>query len=179
MKVSINGSFDVPQELQDWASSEIPKKSIAVFLGGSIILRRLSIEQLMSAVTQVLKEDEHVILLGGLDVDSTARQIVRQINDPRILNFVGTVSLIQSAALIQRSQRFVGPDSGLMHLACALNVPVIAIFGPGNIKKWAPRSESRFRIVSKYLPCSPCTNFGYTIPTCKGSYGCLKNLTIN
>ena len=80
---------------------------------------------------------------------------------------------MQSATLIQQSSLFIGPDSGLMHLACAVDVPVIAIFGPGNLAKWGPKGE-KHKVITENVPCAPCTRFGYTVPTCKGSYHCMK-----
>lgn len=49
--------------------------------------------------------------------------------------------LLDSAALIQSSQLFIGNDSGLMHLSAALRTPTIALFGPSNEKIYGPWSS--------------------------------------
>jgi len=100
------------------------------------------------------------------------------LNDNRILNYVGKIPLEKSAALIKQSKLFIGPDSGLMHLACAVGTPVIAIFGPGNLQKWRPLGE-RHAIITENMECSPCTQFGYTVPTCKKSFQCMRNLNLD
>ncbi len=50
---------------------------------------------------------------------------------------------------------FVGNDSGMTHLAAAVGVPVVAIFGPSDPIRWAPKG-SEVRIVRKAVFCSPC-----------------------
>ncbi|MBF0532497.1 MAG: hypothetical protein HQL23_05295 [Candidatus Omnitrophica bacterium] len=78
--------------------------------------------------------------------------------------------------MISQSRLFIGPDSGLVHLACGVDTPVVAIFGPGNAKKWAPRG-GKHAVMSLKCECSPCTLFGYTVPTCQGRYPCMKKIT--
>ncbi|MEZ4571257.1 MAG: glycosyltransferase family 9 protein [Thermomicrobiales bacterium] len=51
----------------------------------------------------------------------------------------GSLSILESAALASRSTAFIGPDTGLSHLAAATGTPTIAIFGPTNPRQYAPR----------------------------------------
>ena len=172
---NINGCFDIPVNIKIWASKQIPQRAVSVFLGSSITIRRFTVTQLSIIIRDLLAQNYHPVLLGGKDVIEVSQQIVRKIKDQRILNFVGKISLIQSAALIQRGQHFIGPDSGLTHLACAVGSPVIAVFGPGNLQKWGPKGNGH-QIVTENVSCSPCTRFGYTLPICKGSYHCMKDI---
>jgi ADP-heptose:LPS heptosyltransferase len=117
-------------------------------------------------------------LIGGVDVVSSAKAVVKEIRDPRLVNYVGQISLGRSVALIEKSSVFVGPDSGLMHLAYAVKTPVVAVFGPGQLSKWAPPPDKN-TVLSLHLPCSPCTQFGYTNPTCNGVYACIRQIPID
>ncbi len=173
----INDCFHVPDSIKIWASQQIPNKSVTIFLGASIAIRRFSHEQLLLMAHNFLEKSYYLVLLGGKDVESMAQRLIRAINDPRILNFVGKISLMQSAGLIQTSQKFIGPDSGLMHLACAVGTSVVAIFGPGNLIKWGPQGN-KHKIVTENVLCSPCTRFGYTIPICGGRYQCVRELNV-
>jgi len=174
----LDGSFYIDVIDQAWAKGQIHDKCIAVFLGASIVLRRLNEEQMMAIVHGYLEKDYSIILLGGKDVRFFADVIAAKINSSKVLNYVGKLSLKQSGALIQQSSLFIGPDSGLMHLACALDVPVVGIFGPGNLAKWGPKGK-KHKVITENAICSPCTRFGYTLPTCKGSYHCMKNIKID
>ena len=60
------------------------------------------------------------------------------------------------AAIIKRSDLFVGNDSGITHLAAAIGTPTISIFGPTDPRMWGPRGE-QVKILYKKSPCSPCS----------------------
>jgi Glycosyltransferase family 9 (heptosyltransferase) len=65
------------------------------------------------------------------------------------------VTLSQAAALLARSDVYLGNDSGITHLAAAVGTRTIALFGPSNARQWAPRGE-KVTIVSRKIECSPC-----------------------
>ncbi len=63
--------------------------------------------------------------------------IQQQISDNTI-NLAGQVSLAQLAIIIDKAKLYIGPDTGITHLAAATQTPVITLFGPTNPVKWAP-----------------------------------------
>jgi ADP-heptose:LPS heptosyltransferase len=65
------------------------------------------------------------------------------------------LTLSQAAALLARSDVYLGNDSGITHLAAAVGTRTIALFGPSNARQWAPRGE-KVTIVSRKIECSPC-----------------------
>jgi ADP-heptose:LPS heptosyltransferase len=65
------------------------------------------------------------------------------------------LDLAQLAALIARCAVYVGNDSGVTHLAAAVGARTIAIFGPSNEQRWAPRG-ARVSILRHQIACSPC-----------------------
>lgn len=67
------------------------------------------------------------------------------------------LSLSQAVALLDTSDAYLGNDSGITHLAAALGVPTVALFGPSDPRQWAPRGK-RVVIVSRAIDCSPCSN---------------------
>ena len=67
----------------------------------------------------------------------------------------GITSLKQSCALIDRCDLFISNDSGPLHLAGALGVPLVGIYGPTDHRNWGPRSHTGV-VLRKALPCSPC-----------------------
>ena len=129
-------------------------------------------------IKYILNKGYRAVLLGGNDVREIGNRIQRDFPEDQIMNFAGKISLIESAALIKKSKIFIGPDSGLLHLACAVGTPAIGIFGPGNLIKWGP-CGSQHTVVTENVECSPCTQFGYTLPTCRGSYKCMRNIKID
>ncbi len=172
---NINSCYTLSQDLTVWAKKKIPDNSVTVFLGASIPERRLTKGQSTELIQKIFEKGFCPTLLGGTDVRAIGLELEEELSDKRLKNFIGKISLEQSAALIQRSRLFIGTDSGLLHLACAVGTPTVAIFGPGNLKKWAPQGP-KHTIVTENVECSPCTRFGYTVPTCEGSYHCMRGI---
>jgi len=173
----IEESFNVDVLWQDWALKQIPQRFVTLFLGASITIRRLNEIQIRFIIQHYIDKNFSIVLLGGGDVAQFAEEITSKISSAKVFNFAGKVSLIHSVALIKQSSLFIGPDSGFMHLASAVGTPVIGIFGPGNLEKWGPRGPLD-KIISDRVSCSPCTRFGYTIPTCQKSYHCMNHLKL-
>ncbi len=69
---------------------------------------------------------------------------------------VSDLNLSQVAALMSRSAVYLGNDSGVSHLAAAVGVPTVALFGPSDPRQWAPRGR-RVTVISRYIHCSPCS----------------------
>jgi lipopolysaccharide heptosyltransferase II len=76
-------------------------------------------------------------------------------SDDAVLNLVGKTSLPELVALIDRAAIVIANDSGPMHIAAAMNKPLVTIFGPTNPTRTGPyrREES---VVRMEIPCSPC-----------------------
>lgn len=70
------------------------------------------------------------------EVDYVA-SIQHQLPDDTV-NLAGRVSLAQLAYIIAKAKLYIGPDTGITHLAAVTGVPVIALYGPTNPVKWAP-----------------------------------------
>ena len=70
--------------------------------------------------------------------------------------FLKGLSLLELASVIGGSCLFVGNDSGITHMAAALGVPTVAIFGPSDPRLWSPRGK-RVAVVRSNIACSPCS----------------------
>lgn len=95
--------------------------------------------------------------------DEKERALVREVcaaasSSP--VDWSGTLSLKELAALAARARLFVGVDSAPMHIAAAMGTPCVAIFGPSGDREWGPWDEvgkNRHRIVTSNMhPCRPC-----------------------
>ena len=66
------------------------------------------------------------------------------------------LSLSRAAALLDRSAVYLGNDSGISHLAAALGIRTVALFGPTDPIRWAPRGQ-RVTVLRRGMDCSPCS----------------------
>jgi lipopolysaccharide heptosyltransferase II len=147
---------------------------VALFPGGTISERQWGSDRFHELALQLDKKGYRVIVVGGRRDVRTGERIVHGI--PSGVNLAGRLSLRQSAAVISLSSLLIAGDSGIMHLGYALGTKVVALFGPGIEKKWAPRSRHVI-VLNKHVPCSPCTKFGYT-PQCRIDAQCMKKITV-
>jgi heptosyltransferase-2 len=100
--------------------------------------------------------EARVIIFGGPG-DKILGQKMSGKMQHRPVDLSGKTSLGEAMALIERCQLFITNDSGLMHVAAALDVPLVAIFGSTNAVATGPIGLNS-RVVQAGVPCSPCLN---------------------
>jgi len=99
--------------------------------------------------------DTAMLLLGGPFERDRIAAIIDGLAG-RVHNLAGRLTLRQSIAVLSLCRLFIGNDSGLMHVAAALGVPLAAVFGPTEPGRTAPLSE-RSRMLYRGADCAPCT----------------------
>lgn len=120
-----------------------------------------------------------VLLLGG-PTDRTLSEDVAAAMPRGAVVLAGRTSLMETAALIERSALFIGNDSCPLHIAAAVGTPSVGIFGPSSVEQFHPIGGPgyRYRVVQSGLACSPCFQFvgndAPWVPNLCYSYACLK-----
>ncbi|MCV2357952.1 glycosyltransferase family 9 protein [Paucibacter sp. TC2R-5] len=110
------------------------------------------------------------LLLGGPS-DLEAAQRIAAIN-PAIVNLVGQFKLDETVAVISEASLLVGVDTGLSHMAIALDIPTVALFGSTTPYLRGP--SMRTQVLYERLPCSPCNRK----PSCGGRFDCMRLLDV-
>lgn len=85
------------------------------------------------------------------------------------------LTLPEITALASRAKIFVGNDSGIAHIAAAVETPSVVIFGSSNINHWRPWTNAPNEIVYEKMPCQPCAGH-----FCKefGEPECIKRVSV-
>ena len=117
------------------------------------------------------------ILFGGPEEEALKGKIMSLVNNPKNVLSTDKLSIREAAALMERCNLFVGNDAGPMHMAAALGIPSVAVFGPTN-PVWVGPWRVRHRIVRLGLPCSPCFRYSPTPMVCqaKADYACIREI---
>jgi heptosyltransferase-2 len=114
-----------------------------------------------------------VLVFGGPSDRELGRRIAQMAQRP-VISLAGETTLEEAIALIALCRLFVSNDSGLMHVAAALDVPQVAIFGSTNPVTTGPFS-ARSRVVRILEPCSPCLE-----PECpQGHLSCMGKISVS
>jgi heptosyltransferase-2 len=95
-----------------------------------------------------------IILMGTQD-DFEAGEEVKKHNPATITNLCGQTGLMAAAAIISFARLFVGNDSGLAHLAGAVECPLVVLSGPDNPKETSPICKKK-KLIIKNLECISC-----------------------
>jgi len=110
------------------------------------------------------------IIVGGRP-DAALGDEVARLSHSRAVSVAGKTSLKELGAIIRGAKYLVTSDSGPMHLAAALNVPVFAVFGPTSPVRTGPYGNIH-TIIRLELPCSPC----FTRKPCP-DWRCIREVT--
>jgi heptosyltransferase II len=126
-----------------------------------------------AAVSDMLIEDFSAqVLLFGSREDRKTADIVEQHAHHPMINLAGKTSLKEAIAVISRCALFISNDSGLMHIAGALNIPTVAIFGSTNPVTTSPVGD-RSIVIYKGASCSPCLK-----ETCPTDFRCMNMISV-
>jgi heptosyltransferase-2 len=112
-----------------------------------------------------------VIIFGSAAERPLAEEIARSMQHTPVIA-AGETSLRQLLALMARCRLMVANDSGPMHLAAALDIPLVAIFGSTDERATGPLGR-RIRIVKQEVECSPCGR-----RECPIDFRCMRDLTV-
>ncbi|MGB5684405.1 MAG: lipopolysaccharide heptosyltransferase II, partial [Candidatus Electrothrix sp.] len=114
-----------------------------------------------------------LIVIFGTAADQEAAAEISAAAGERVLDLTGKTTLAQALACIARCSVFVTNDSGLMHVAAALNTPLVAVFGSTDHIATGPYSEQA-TVVRRPVECSPCMKTRCP----KGHFQCMEGITV-
>ena len=144
---------------------------IGIHPGGSSYDKQWPEKQYAELADRLVQQySAKILLLHGPVEEDLAHNIQRAMQSKAIIYAPKTIR--ELAALLSQSNMFVCNDSGPMHLAAALDIPTVAIFGPTDHVAWRPMSVNA-SVVRRDMPCWPCSAH-----KCKIGWECTKKLPV-
>ncbi len=132
------------------------EKRVAFIVGSSWRSRWWTAEGYVAAINTLSQElGIGVILLGGPGESIFAAEIERTANSDNIWNMVGKTTLRELVPIFSQVRAVMGPDSGPMHIAAAVGVPVVSLWGSTSPKRSAPYGNESL-VIQSSIGCSPC-----------------------
>jgi lipopolysaccharide heptosyltransferase II len=114
------------------------------------------IERFILLIGRLVEEyNANIIVIGSNKEAKSGEIIANAIGNSNVINLVGKTSVAQMAAVIKKSDFFIGNDSGPLHIALALDIPCIAIFGATAPQQILSETDKCI-VVNKRTGCSPC-----------------------
>jgi len=132
------------------------------------------VERFIDLAKRIQKElGFSVVVVGGSNDVETADKIVSQCGQWAI-SVAGQITLLQLAALIKQALLFVGNDAGPMHIAAAVQTPVVGLFGPTDPHVWGPWGAVH-GVIWKQVDCAPCWKHDCQ----RGDLNCMRQISID
>ena len=128
-------------------------------------------EKFAEVARYFLQRGYGVILVGAARERPVCGNIARLA--PAVIDLAGETMLSELAALIRRADICIGHDFGPMHLAVALDRPVVSLFGPSD-PVWAGPYHRDGAVVTAKLPCSPC--YLRQLSRCRHGHACMHGV---
>jgi heptosyltransferase-2 len=130
-------------------------------------------ERFAAVVDRLIDDTGAQAILFGSGGDRESTTEVRKNARHPLIDIAGRTNLGEAIALISRCDLFISNDTGLMHIAGALGIPMIAIFGSTNPKTTSPTGEANI-VIHRDVPCSPCLK-----PICPTDFRCMDLIGVD
>ena len=128
--------------------------------GGSSVLKQWPVENFIELGRWIHKTyGAKILVAGGPGDDKVCRELVEGVGAGAV-SLYGGLRLRSAAAVFKRCGVFIGNDTGPTHMAAAMSIPVIAIFGSSCPHRFSPVGDN-CTILWKACECSPCFQRGH------------------
>ncbi len=130
-----------------------PPPLLTLHLGAGTLAKRWPLPHWRSLIQMFLREGWRVIVVGGPDDSAAAATLDPH---PNLRDWTGRLAVTETAALLERSDLFIGSDSGPGHIAASAAIPSVILFsGTNRPRQWRPWSR-RTLILRQSVGCRPC-----------------------
>jgi len=150
---------------------------LGVVPGASFASKRWTPEGFQTVINYFIEQHQAKVILFG---NASDRELIKSLNiknSQAVLNTAGELSILETGAVMDYCDVVITNDSGLMHLASALEKKVVAIFGSTTEELgFFPSTTEHIVIENKNLKCRPCSHVGRD--KCpKKHFKCMKEIT--
>ncbi len=170
--------LSVPAEDRAWAEKNIPGEAVHLSISASLPLKEWPLSNNLNLIHYLLANspDRTLVVSAAPNPREQARleRVRQEIKNARLLLINERLSVARLAALLERCTLHVGPDSGVIHLAAALNISTVGIFRHyHDMADWLPTGPQH--------ACfdAPCPCIGSKNPACAqtGEAACLAGIS--
>lgn len=134
-------------------------------------------DRYIEVAKKLIAQDQYTICLAGGREDIQLCEDIKSAISSGTINLAGSLSLLQSAALLKMAKLCVVNDSGLMHLAQSQKTAVVAIFGSTSRELGFFPLKEKSIVVEYPISCRPCSHIGRE--KCpKGHFKCMQEIQV-
>lgn len=146
---------------------------VIIHCGASVSYKYWPAEHFVSLAGKLMANNCLPVWIGAGAADQRRVDAIRaELGEDAGIDLCGKLSLVELLSLMQRAHCFLGSDSGPMHLAASINLPLVALFGPSRSAIWAPLGANSLCLRGSETCAEDCDAHH-----CRFNYRCLRSLT--
>ncbi|MEY4504391.1 MAG: hypothetical protein RL154_685, partial [Pseudomonadota bacterium] len=161
---------------QFYLDKSIEKENCAIlhlFAGGSkSYLKEWALENWQQLIKNLLLQFDTIYLSGAAIDNIKIEPIIADFDKSKVISIAGKVDIKQMVEYLQKASLVVSVDTGIMHLASAVNTNLVALHGPTSPNRWGALNKNAISL-SANISCAPCLSLGFeskcTEPKCMQS----------
>ena len=173
-------TFSVTAEDEKWVSDFLATHQIdrerlliAIHPGSPIELKRWLPERYAELADWLIAQKGAQILFVGVKDEIQIITNIQARMQGESINIAGKTTLTELASILHKCNIFIGNDSGPMHLAAAVGIHTIGLYGPGDPTRFGPVG-AKCQTIRRKLDCPPCSG-----TTCRfGEEGCMSKIKV-
>jgi ADP-heptose:LPS heptosyltransferase len=170
--------LEFPLQPEDWHSLQrtsahssnqapmpIPERGnyVCVHPGARLPSRRWPARRFAELADRVAAQGLTIVLTGSAEEKEITEQVARHMCAPA-LDLAGHTNLGAMAALVSQAALVICNDTGMSHIAAAVNTPSVVISSGADPARFAPLDARRHPVLHADMPCRPCMHFTCQLP---------------
>lgn len=165
-QLALLGSVGIPVEDKPKSKLAIPEKShirsskfpfALIHPAAAFATKQWSAENFAEIAEYLVQNGLQVVAIGTRKESKTIDKLIQNSKVP--IQSYDNLTLPQVINLASRAKIFVGNDSGIAHIAAAVQTPSVVIFGSSNRAHWSPWTDAPHQIVYEEFDCQPCPGY--------------------
>lgn len=154
------------------AGADLSKPTVAIGPGSTNSRAKRWPAERFAAIADLLDVDCNVVILGVVDEQAVAAEVVKYARTTPI-DLTGKTNLAEASAILAVADLFISNDMGLAHVAAAVGTETIVIFGPTNDVTTRPFGVNS-TVVRHDVECSPCM-----LRDCPIDHRCMTGVSVD
>lgn len=150
-------NFDIEHDDRKLVGICIGGGTASYYKGRKIYPKEWGIVKINQLIIELMRRNYKIFLFGGKDEIKLLDKLSVDLESQNIYNFIGKTNIIETAYLVSKCKLVIGVDTGVQHIADALGIKTISIFGPTNPYIHGAYS-SKATFVYTNIECQFCYN---------------------
>jgi lipopolysaccharide heptosyltransferase II len=157
LAVTDEARSSVDQRLSEAAIGELRSEIALIHPAAAFATKTWATENFARTAEFLHEKGLTIVAIAARNESGVLARLVDESKVPLIT--FDDLTLPEITALASKARLFVGNDSGIAHIAAAVNTPSVVIFGSSNRDNWRPWTDAPNELVFEEFPCQPCPGY--------------------